>query len=82
MKLIEFSEHNTVIAKNQPEYLPMPAFVDKADPYGRIICCWKLTWKERLVLLFTGKLWHHILTFGQPIQPQLLDGKSPFQAAQ
>ena len=75
MKLIEFPEQNVVIAKNQPEYLPMPAYKTKD---GRVICCWKLSIKERLRLLFSGKLWHHILTFNYPLQPQALDLQYPF----
>jgi hypothetical protein len=80
MKLIEFPEQTVVIAKDQPQYLPMPAHVTH-DDMGRIICCWKLNWRERLRLLLTGTLWHHICTFGKSVQPQLLDVKSPFVAA-
>lgn len=74
MKLIEFPEQNLIIAKDQPEYLPMPAFADGQ----RVICVWSLTWKERLRVLFFGRIWHEILTFGGPVQPQLLHVRSPF----
>jgi hypothetical protein len=77
MKLIGFPEQTVVIAKDQPEYKPMPAWVD-GD--GRVITCWKLTWKERLRLLIVGKLWHHILTFNKPVQPQLLSIDYPFNS--
>lgn len=73
MELIEFPEQTLLIAKDQPQYRPMPAYRQPRDPEGRVICCWQLTWRERLKLLFTGKIWHHILTFRQPLQPQLLE---------
>lgn len=77
MKLIEFPEQTIIIAKNQPEYLPLPAYQCK-DPQGTIICCWKLSFKDKIKLLFTGKIWHRILTFNKSLQPQLLDTKYPF----
>jgi hypothetical protein len=77
MKLIEFPEQTVVFAKNQPEYLPLPAFRYQGDPEGRIICCWELTPEERETVLKTGKIWHHILTFHHPLQPQLLSVEKP-----
>ncbi len=74
MKLIDFPEQNLVIAKNQPEYLQMPAYY--AD--NRVICLWSLSWKERLQVLLFGRIWHEILTFGHSLQPQLLHVESPF----
>jgi protein gp37 len=44
---------------------------------GRLACCWRLSFKERLVVLFTGKIWHQVLTFKQPLQPQLLGVEKP-----
>jgi hypothetical protein len=80
MKLIEFPEQTVVIAKDQPEYRPLPAFQFANAPTGRIACCWQLTLWERIKLLFTGKLWHTVLTFHQPLQPQLIELKKPFTA--
>jgi len=77
MNIVEFPEQTVVYAKDQPQYRPLPAYRAARDPEGRIICCWSLTWRERLKLLFTGKLWHHILTFNQPLQPQLLEVEKP-----
>lgn len=72
---IPFPEQNCVYAKDQPEYLPLPVH-RTAD--GEIISCWKLTLRERIKLLFTGKLWFHQLTFGHPLQPQLPSADKPF----
>lgn len=77
MKLIEFPEQTVVIAKDQPKYNPMPAHQVR-DREGTIICCWKLSWKERFKIMLGGKLWHRILTFNGSIQPQLIEVDSPF----
>lgn len=77
MKLIEFKEQTVVFAKDQPEYLPLPAHVVPEDPQGTIICCWQLSWHERLQLLLQGRIWHSVLTFRQPLQPQLLQLAKP-----
>jgi len=68
MKPISFKEQNTVIAENQKEYLPLPAFKNNS-PQGELISCWQLSIKERLKLLFTGKLWVMFLTFNKPVTP-------------
>ncbi len=68
MKPIEFPEQTTIVAKDQPEYMPLPAFID-SGPQGDVISCWQLTWKERLQILFTGKIWLSLWCFHKPITP-------------
>ena len=71
MKPIEFKEQNVVFAKDQPEYNPLPAF--KADtPQGEVISCYKLSFVERLQILFTGKLWVSLMSFNKPLTPQFI----------
>jgi len=71
MKPIEFPEMNTVIAKDQGEYLPLPAYVERSQlSNGEVVTCWKLTFLERLKVLFTGKFWFTVYAFGHPLQPQ------------
>lgn len=77
MTMTEFPEQTVVYAKDQPEYNPLPAHRFADDPAGRIACCWKLDWRERLAVLFSGEIWHQILTFNQPLQPQLLTVEKP-----
>lgn len=77
MTLIEFPEQTIVIAKDQPEYLPMPAHRRANDPEGLVTCCWKLSWRERLAVLLRGTIWHQILTFNAALQPQLLLTEKP-----
>jgi len=76
MEIIEFDEQTTVFAENQPEYRPLPAHQFN-DAEGRIAFCWKLSWSERLKVLFTGKLWHQVLTFNALLQPQKLEVTKP-----
>lgn len=74
MTPIDFPGSNVVIAKNQPEYIPLPA-LRLGD--GQLHFCWQLTWGERLKLLLTGRLWHTVLTFNTPLQPQMLSTDTP-----
>ena len=76
MELIKFKEQTVVIAKDQPEYLPLPAHQFN-DEHGRIAFCWKMSWRERMRVLFTGVLWQQVLTFNQPLQPQKLETIKP-----
>lgn len=74
MKPERFPEMTVTLAENQPEYQPLPAC-----QYGdRLFSCWKLTLRERLKLLFTGRLWLLVLNFRQPLQPQLPTVDCPF----
>lgn len=70
---IYFDGHNVVFAKNQPEYLPLPAKVEG----NRSTFCWKLSWRERLTILLRGILWHQVLNFREPLQPQKLSTEKP-----
>jgi hypothetical protein len=76
MTPIEFDGHTHVLAKDQPQYMPLPAHVSFGDT-GRLTCCWQLTWRERWNLIWSGVIWHQILTFHSPLQPQLLLTKKP-----
>jgi len=76
MKPIEFAEQTCVIAKDQKEYLPLPAF--KSDD-GQVISCWKFSFWERLKVLFGAKMWFHMFTFNQPLQPQRPTLDYPFE---
>lgn len=79
MDIVHFRGENVVMAKDQPEYRPMPAYRDLFSREGRLTCCWQLTLRERLRVLFSGRIWHTILTFNQTLQPQLLEVDRPAQ---
>ena len=75
MRPIPFPEANSTYAKDQPEYLPLPAF---REPDGTVTSCWGLSWRERLQVLLTGRVWVTVLTFNQPLQPLALRTGYPF----
>lgn len=76
MKPIEFPGRNVVFAAGQPQYIPLPAHISYTVS-GRTTFCWSLSWKERLRVLFTGKIWQQVLTFHKPLQPQKLLAEKP-----
>ena len=43
MKPIKFKGQNVIFAKDQPEYIPLPAL---KMPDGEIITCWELSDEE------------------------------------
>lgn len=81
MKPIQFPEANVTFAKDQPEYLPLPAYRDHHDPSGTVISCWKLSWRERIKALVFGRLYLSQMTFHEALQPQLPAIDSPFVPA-
>lgn len=76
MKPVYFKERTTVIAENQPPYLPLPAFVH-SDECRCVSSCWGLTWKEKLKVLFTGRIWVTMPTFRKPLTPVKLSTDTP-----
>ena len=71
MKPIEFKDQNVVFAKDQPEYQPLPA-LRLSTPEGEVISCWKMSFKERLKVLFTGKVWLSLMSFNKPLTPSFM----------
>ena len=74
MKPIEFKEQNVVFAENQPEYQPLPAFRDYG-PQGEVISCWRLSFRERVRILFTGNIWVSLMTLNKPLTPSFFTTK-------
>ena len=74
MHPIEFPEQNRIWAAQQRPYLPLPAYTDERET----VSCWALTFRERLRLLFTGRLWLRQCNFGSPLQPQRPTVDRPF----
>ncbi len=69
MKPVKFKGHNVVIAEDQPEYLPLPAWRDNINVTGTVVTCWKLSFTERLRVLFFGNIWLSMMTFRKPVTP-------------
>ena len=64
----------TVYAKDQPEYQPLPVF--RFDD-GTVLTRWRLTFWERLRVLWTGNVYLWQLTFNRPLQPVMLEASKP-----
>lgn len=64
----------TVYAKDQPEYQPLPAH-RSAD--GTVLTRWKLSWRERLSVLLRGDLYLFVSTYNKPLQPLMLQVEKP-----
>lgn len=75
MKPVPFKDMTHTITKHQPPYNPLPAYHNQN--IGLVVCCWKLSWRERLEVLLLGTIWHQIKTFNQPLQPQMLTTTKP-----
>lgn len=56
MKPVEFPGVNVVFAKDQPEYMPLPAMKIPNDPQGLIITKWQLSPEELERIKETGTI--------------------------
>lgn len=77
MRPVTFPESTHVLAKDQQEYLPLPVHRQRD---GLVVSCWRLTWRERLKLFLTGRLWLMTLTYNAPLQPLAPQVDSPFSS--
>lgn len=66
----------TQIAKHQPEYNTLPAYVYD-DGSGMILSRWHLTDEERKIVSKTGDVYLWVHTFGSPMQPVNLQVEVP-----
>lgn len=74
-ELIRYAEH-------QSEYFTLWAWRAPPDqPDGLRVSRWKLSWRERLRVLFGGSIWLSILTFNNPLQPVKLEAKCPISGS-
>ena len=71
MKPIKFKHQNSTYAKNQLEYQPLPALKIEGEE-GHVVSCWKMSFKERIIVLFTGKIWMNLMSFNKPLMPSFL----------
>ena len=74
MKPIEFDGQNAEFAKNQIEYINLPARLED----GVVTTCWSLSWRERLQVLFRGVVWLRVLTWDKPLQPLQMMTERPY----
>jgi type II secretory pathway component PulM len=67
-----------ICAKDQPEYGQLPS-LQYAD--GTVLTRWRLTWRERLLVLLRGDVYLSVLTFNRGLQPVLIEIERPQQEA-
>ncbi len=65
MKPIDFEDQNKVLQPSGQEYSdnvtgvdPLPIWTDGE----RCVSCWQMSWRERFLALFSGKLWLAVLS--------------------
>lgn len=58
-----------VYAKNQPEYIPLPAL--RFDD-GLVVTRWKPSIWDRMLIAFGGDIYLGLLTFNHPLQPIIM----------
>lgn len=76
MRPVNFKEQNVVYAENQEPYLPLPAY-KHSDSWQCVTSCWGLDFKERLKVLFIGKVWLTMPTFTKPLTPAKIEVNKP-----
>jgi hypothetical protein len=65
-----------LFAKDQQEYMPLPAVLC-ADSHRTVITKWRLSFVERIKILFRGSLFHHQFSFDKPLQPIYISIEKP-----
>lgn len=75
MKPIKFKGFNITYGQNQKELEPLPAHLAEN---GDVVSCWQLSFKERLLVFVTGKVWEHTRTQHANLQPFRLKAVRPF----
>jgi len=64
----------TVYAKDQPEYSPLPVY--RFDD-GTVVSRWRCSFWERVRILWSGDVWLWQKTFNRPLQPVVIEASRP-----
>ena len=56
----------------QPDVDDLPSFRDGNET----ISCWRLSWLERLAILFTGRAWLYVIGHQPPV---CIEGRNPWR---
>lgn len=76
MRPVEFPQQTMVLAKDQPQYDPLPIHYD--PKLGACIGCFELTDEERAAIAAGAPLWLWQYTFGRPFQPVVITTDNPW----
>lgn len=71
MEPIDFKERNCIYGEGQDEYKSLPAYVHNTKE-RQVVSCWKLSFFERCKVMFSGKIYMSLMTFGKPLTPSKL----------
>jgi hypothetical protein len=76
----KFKQQNAELQKpsemTDEECSPLPVWRDAPLRTSLYISCWRMSWRERLRALFTGRVWLWCHSFAHP--PIALDVNHPF----
>lgn len=50
----------------------MKVYLKIDNPTGEVVSCWKLSFKERVKIVFTGRIWLSLMSFNKPLTPSYL----------
>lgn len=75
-----FEELEVIFAKDQPEYLPLPALCRSDSPDLPVTSRWRLTPAEREKIAGGADIVLTLLTFGDPLQPITLEVLHSYQS--
>lgn len=92
MKAIEFPQQTDILAKDQPQYQPLPVYVEREpvdwiDDDGiehttmvpmEMTCCFELEPDELAQVIATGKLYYTQCVMGKQFQPIRMSVVNPF----
>ncbi len=76
MKAIKFKGFNQTFGLNSKVFPPMPAYQSKE---GEVVTCWQMSFAQKLLILFTGKVWVHTITQNANLQYFILTPIRPFK---
>lgn len=79
MQSVTFPQANAIIAKDQKEYQPLHAYVNRGVSSIPVTVCMQLSPDELKQINETGQLWITQLTFGYAYSPLMLDVRNPFE---
>lgn len=73
MTPVDFPGSNLNLLGGSNDVADMRVFTDGEVVISKI----QLTWKERFQVLFTGHVWHHVLTWGNGPYPMKISADYP-----
>jgi len=88
MQPVEFPQQTDILAKDQPQYTPLPVHIkfeqqrmsdgEAIDVPMEMTACFNLSPEEIAAINKTGALWYTQCVFGNPFQPVRLSVLNPF----